>query len=161
MCGGRGVSREKSRFQVGYIALNFKKGDGGSAEKRTGDTGSNFICICSFPGKIKAAIHQNVRLLCNRGICLIDKPSPSFSLRMTEIAVLLFLYQPLCDIVNFNTFVTVLWMSGSCDNHFRIQLSNINIVTTAQKLNADHIFINSAVQNHPHWKHDSYFQAVL
>ena len=30
-------------------------------------------------------------------------------------------------------------------NFFLIQLSNINIVTTAQKFDADHIFINSAV----------------
>lgn len=34
---GRVVSCEKSRFQEGDIALNFKKGGGGSAEKRTGN----------------------------------------------------------------------------------------------------------------------------
>ena len=28
---------------------------------------------------------------------------------------------------------------------FLIQLSNINIIATAQKLNADHVFINSAI----------------
>ena len=55
----------------------------------------------------------------NKNISIISKENDG------DISPCLFLSQPIGYIMNFDSFITIFWMFGSGNNHFRISISDL------------------------------------